>query len=267
LKTLRWAGYFANAAAAIYVGATAAGSLLDPSYSQLRQHVSDLTASGASTSADLAPLYVLYNLLAVAFAVNLYVASDRKRLFQVGLGLLTINALAGVMMVTWFAEDLGGTPTTVAGTGHVIFASVSSIAIVVGSFVFGFAFWRLGRSWQSMSFLSFGVGILFILAAPFAVLTTAAGSDLAGLAERAAIAPFILWLLGVGCFAIFRRHESSRASTAPSSHSSLTVLIDHESSVGLPPRFTEAVTELGARSSLATADVISNQLPNPARFS
>jgi hypothetical protein len=219
LKTLRWGGCFAIAAAAVYVGATAAGSWLDPSYSQLGQHVSDLTASGASTSADLAPLYILYNLLALAFAVNLYLAFDRRGLFQVGLGLLTANAIAGVMMVTWFAEDLGGSPTTMAGTGHVIFASVSSIAIVAGSFVYGFAFRRLGRPWRAMCCLSFGVGILFILAAPFAVTSTAANSDLAGLAERAAIAPFILWLLGVGGFALFRSHEPSRLSAPGHSRS------------------------------------------------
>jgi len=204
LKTLRWAGYFAIAAAVIYAGATAAGSWLDPSYSQLRQHVSDLTASGASTSAALAPPYILYNLLVLAFAVNLYLASDRKRLFLVGLGLLTLNAVAGVMMVSWFAEDLGGTPTTVAGMGHIAFASVSSVAIVAAALAYGFAFRRLGRSWRFTSYLSFVVGLLFILAAPFAVIATAAHSDLAGLAERAAIAPFILWLLGVGAVASLR---------------------------------------------------------------
>jgi hypothetical membrane protein len=215
LKTLRWAGYFAIAAAAIYIGATAAGSLLDPTYSQLRQHISDLTATGASTSPDLAPLYILYNLLVLAFAINLTIAFNHRRLFQLGLVLLAANAIAGVLMVTFFAEDLGGTPKTLAGTGHLIFASVSPIAIVIGSFVYGFGFRRLGRAWRGASNLSFGVGILFIIAAPFAVMTAAANSDLAGLAERAAIAPFIVWLLGAGGFAIVRGHSSPRQRAAP----------------------------------------------------
>jgi hypothetical protein len=135
---------------------------------------------------------------------------ETPRLFQIGLGLLTANAIAGVMMVTWFTEDLGGAPTTPAGIGHVVFASASSIAIVVGSFAYGSAFRRMGRPWRAMSFLSFGAGILFILAAPFAAISIAANSDLAGLAERAAIAPFIVWLLGVGGFAPFRGNESLR---------------------------------------------------------
>lgn len=215
LKTLRWTGYFAIAAVAVYVGATAAGSLLDPSYSQVRQHVSDLTATGASTSADLAPPFILYNLLVFAFAMNLYIAFRHSRLFRIGFGLVTANAIAGVMMVTWFTEDLGGAPTTLAGTGHVLFASVSSIAIVVGSFVYGFAFLRIDNAWRAMSFFSFVVGSLFIVAAPVAIMTTAANSDLAGLAERAAIAPFIIWLLGVGRFAVFRGRESSRLEPMP----------------------------------------------------
>ena len=117
---------------------------------------------------------------------------ETARLFQIGIGLgrLTTNAIAGVMMVTWFTEDLGGAPTTPAGIGHVVFASASSIAVVVGSFVYGSAFRRMGRRWR--------------------VISIAANSDLVGLAEQAAIAPFIVWLLGVGGFALFRGNESSR---------------------------------------------------------
>jgi hypothetical membrane protein len=214
-KTLIWAGVFGIAAGVVYVAATASGTLLDPTYSQIRQHVSDLTATGAPTSADLAPPYILYNLLVVALALNLNIAAGGNRLFLLGLGLLTVNAIAGVMMVTWFAEDLGGAPRTIAGTGHVIFASVSSLAIVAGSFVYGFAFRRKGGSWRAFSPFSFLIGILFIVAAPAAIITTASDSGFSGLAERAAIAPFIVWLLGVGAFALLegRRQRTGHVAS------------------------------------------------------
>ena len=115
--------------------------------------------------------------------------------------------IAGMMMVTWFTEDLGGSPTTTAGIGHVILAGVSSITIVVASVVYGFAFRRMGRPWRVMSVFSFLIAALFVVAAPVAILTTASNSEFAGLAERAAIAPFIVWLLGVGAFAVLRRGE------------------------------------------------------------
>ena len=194
-RSARRAGAFGIAAAVVYVAATAAGSVLDPSYSQVRQHVSDLTASGASTWAALAPAYLLYNALCLAFAVALYRSSSRTRLFKVGLGLLVLNAFAGVMMVTWFREDPGRVVTTASGAGHIAFASVSSLTIVLGSIVYGFAF---GRSpvWRGLSAFSFAVGAAMIAFSPIAI--AAINSPLAGLAERGAIGVFLVWLIGVG---------------------------------------------------------------------
>ena len=130
---LGWSGWSGLGAAAVYTGATAAGSLLDPGYSQLRQHVSDLTATGASTWAALVGPYIAYNLLVLAFAIGLYLASPRGRLWAVGLGLLAVNVLAGLGQVTWFREDAGGVPITFAGTGHLVLAGISSLTIVLGS--------------------------------------------------------------------------------------------------------------------------------------
>ena len=50
-RAIEVAGYLGIASGCVYVLTTAAGSVLDPTYSQIRQHVSDLTATGASTFA------------------------------------------------------------------------------------------------------------------------------------------------------------------------------------------------------------------------
>ena len=201
------AGYLAIAAAVVHIVATLAGSLLDPSYSQIRQHVSDLTATDAPTWGALAPLYLLHNVFAAAFAVVLYRASARGRLWQAGTALLIVNAFAGVMMVTLFREDVGGVPTTNAGAGHLVFAGVSSLVIVVASFVYGVAFRRSG-AWRPLSIFSFAVGIGFAVLGPLAAYATAQKSDLAGLAERGPIGLLMVWLLVVGSYAIVvgRRH-------------------------------------------------------------
>jgi Protein of unknown function (DUF998) len=148
------AGYLALAAAIVYVLATLAGSLLDPSYSQIRQHVSDLTATGAPTWAALAPPYLLYNVLAAAFAIELYRVSDGGRLWLFGTVFLLINAVAGGLMVTLFREDIGGIPTTSAGAGHLVFAGLSSVAILVASLLYGVAF-RRSTTWRGLSTFSF----------------------------------------------------------------------------------------------------------------
>jgi hypothetical protein len=205
-RALELAGYFALAATLVYVAATILGSVLDPSYSQIRQHVSDLTATGASTWTALAPLYFLYNLLASAFAIELYRASRRDRPWKLGTALLVANAIAGVMMMTAFREDIGGIPTTSAGTGHVVFAGLSSLAIVVAAFVYGIAF-RRSAKFRPLAAFSLAVGAAFAILGPVAAIATAQKSDLAGLAERGPIGLFLLWLVVVGCraFVIGRR--------------------------------------------------------------
>ena len=210
---LRWTGWLGLAAAGVYVAATAAGSFLDPGYSQIRQHVSDLTAEGAPTWAALVGPYVAYNLLIVAFAAGLYVTSPRGWLWRVGIALLLLNALAGLGMVTWFREDLGGVPTTTAGTIHVVLAGISSLSIVVGSIAFGFAF-RTSTIWRPLARFSFAVAIGFLFLGPLAAIATAAGSELAGLAERGPIGLFVGWLVIVGGFALEGRQDQ-RDQLAP----------------------------------------------------
>jgi hypothetical protein len=201
--SLRSFGTLALAAGALYVAATAFGSVFDPSYSQVRQHVSDLTASGASTWMALAPLYLLYNLLVAAFAIGLYRESFGGWPLRIGAGLLLINALTGVLMITAFREDPGGVPTTLGGSGHVVMAGVSSLTILVGSFVFGVAFNR-SPIWRPLGRFSCAVGVGFTILGPVAVFATATKSDLAGLAERGPIGLFIVWLVVVGLFAVAR---------------------------------------------------------------
>lgn len=203
---LRWTGVFGLAAAGIYVAATGAGSLLDPAYSQVRQHVSDLTADGARSWPALVGPYVLYNVLVAAFAASLYLTSPRGWLWRVGLGLLVLNGLTGIGMVTWFREDLGGVPTTTAGAIHLVLAGVSSITILLASIAFGSAF-RGSEMWRPLGRFSFAIAIGFAILGPLAAVATAAGSELAGLAERGPIGLFMIWLGVLGRFAL----ERSRA--------------------------------------------------------
>jgi hypothetical protein len=198
---LGWTGWLGISAATVYVGATAAGSMLDPSYSQIRQHVSDLTAAGAATWIVLVVPYVAYNTLVFAFGISMFTTSARTWPWRIGLALLTLNALAGVGMVTLFREDLGGVPTSFAGAGHLVLAGVSSFAIVLASIAFGLAF-RRSRIWHSVSVPSFAIAIGFAILGPLAVLATASKSDLAGLAERGPIGLFVAWLALVGWFAL-----------------------------------------------------------------
>lgn len=115
------------------------------------------------------------------------------------------------MMVTLFREDAGGVPTTTAGAGHLVFAGLSSIVIVVASFVYAVAF-RRSVVLRSRASLSVIVGVGFAALGPLAAIATAQTSDLAGLAERGRIGLYVLWLLVVGSFLAFlgRRRDGTR---------------------------------------------------------
>ena len=198
MTTARFLALCGLSAVVLYAFTTAAGSLLDPSYSQLRQHVSDLTASGSPTRDRLVAPYFIYNALVAAFAIGVYVESTRGRLFKLGLAALLLNSLAGVMMVTVFPEDLSGRPVTAAGTGHLVFAGVSVVCTIAIAFLYGFAFRRTS---VALSRASFAIGVGILVFGPIAAVATAAGSDLAGLAERIPIGLFLAVVLAVSAFA------------------------------------------------------------------
>lgn len=211
MKRSRLTGFLGVATVAVYVVATGLGSVLDPSYSQLRQHVSDLTATGSSTWAVLVLYYVSYNVLCVSFAWALYATSSRTWQFKLGSGLLMANAVAGILMITVFREDLGGSPTTLAGWGHVGLATVSSLTIFVAAIAYGFAF-RHSADWRPLSVFSFATAAAMIVLAPLAVV--AMNGPLAGLAERAAIGVFLVWMLAVGGYALLRSERPARHTAA-----------------------------------------------------
>ena len=66
--------------------------MLDSSYSQIRQHVSDLTATGAATAADLAPPYILLVLL-----VPLLMLPRRDAVSLVGIVVSVLFVIAGLV--------------------------------------------------------------------------------------------------------------------------------------------------------------------------
>lgn len=56
----------------VYVLTVILGGVLRPGYSHVSQAISDLMATGAPNKSLLDPLFALYNLLAIAFALGLF---------------------------------------------------------------------------------------------------------------------------------------------------------------------------------------------------
>jgi len=184
----------------LYIGTVIIGGFLRPSYNHISQAVSDLIATGAPNKALLDPLFSLYNLLSIGFAVGLfqYVHSDfqqpRKLVGEIGAFVLIAQGIIGLATL-FFPEPAGGMTAAITSTGklHIVFAGLSSLTTMLSILLMGlwFKVSQRHRKYASYSFLS--VAIVF-LTGGLAAVCVAHQSPFAGLVERITIGGFMQWL-------------------------------------------------------------------------
>jgi hypothetical protein len=196
-------GGLAATAAAVYVGATVLGGLLDPGYSHVAMHVSELTSSHASNRAFLAALYVGYNLALAGVGLALLRSVLRTRAMTVASASLVLTAAVGILLVTWFPQDSYGHPATTAGAVHIALAGVAALLGIVAMIAAGRAF-RRDERWAPLARLSVWAAIVMVGTGAVGAAATAVSSPLMGLLQRLSIGTFLLWLLMVARFGLQR---------------------------------------------------------------
>lgn len=190
-------------AAVIYAGTVILGALIRPGYSHLADAISELVANGVPNRFLLSSLFLIYNLLLVAFGIGVFLeAKDRSRGRRsgfIGTLALILVGLAGISMELAFPQDPGGTPATFAGTMHLVMAGVASLGtmVAIGFLAFWFRNFSALKHYVPYSWIS--VTIIFI-SGGLSVAAMANYHPLFGLIERITIGTFILWL-----FVISRR--------------------------------------------------------------
>lgn len=193
------AAWCAAAAVAIYITATLIGGLLDPTYSHVSMHVSELTSSYAPNRTLLAGLYVGYNIALVGLGIALRRHPRSGPWMAAASWLLIATGLIGVLLVTWFPQDSYGYPATTAGTGHIILAAVAALTAIIAMLTGGRGFsheighTRLGR-------LSILVAVAMLVAGLGGAVATAIDSRYMGLLQRLSIGMFLLWLAAVAWY-------------------------------------------------------------------
>ena len=195
-----WAAPAAIAAPVVYAAAVIIGGAVTPGYSHLANMISELTLASAPNRTFLATLFVVYNLLAIAFALLLpggVADGGRRRMIGIGRALLVIIALAGIGMVTAFPTDRPTDPLTATGWVHVGLAALASLGTMAAVLAFALAF-RGAPGWRRFSTVSF-VCLAGIFASGLWTAATAAQlSPLMGLAERLTIGICMVWLFAFG---------------------------------------------------------------------
>lgn len=119
-------------------------------YNFTDQAISELLAIDAPTRSLVVPLFTLYDVLLIAFALGVWLSAGTKRVVRIMAGLMVGNAAIGLMLWNVFPMHMQGVEATFTDTMHILLAGVGVICIllvmVLGSFAFGkrFRFYTIG---------------------------------------------------------------------------------------------------------------------------
>jgi Protein of unknown function (DUF998) len=197
-----------------YTVAVVIGGILRPGYSQVAQYVSELIETGAPNKAILDPLFAIYNILAIAFGIGLFLyvrgipENRRKMVGIVGALVLIAEGIFGFVTV-FFPQDPIGSPATAIGNMHIVLASLSSLTTMLAMLLMGLWF-RVIPSLRGYGIYSFVSLAIVFVSGGFAASTIANPGPVNGLIERITIFGFIQWLFVIGV-RMYRLQSTSEA--------------------------------------------------------
>jgi hypothetical protein len=155
--------------------------------------VSELMASGAPTERLVDPLFLLYDLLMMAFGVGLWVSGSKKRVRATG-GVLLAYAAVGLLGPTVFEMEVRGSRGDTTRDILHIAITLLLVLLIFASVALGAA--ARGRAFRLYSFATLLVMIVFGALTSFMApgLGTSEPTPWLGLAERLDIGAFLLWV-------------------------------------------------------------------------
>ena len=183
----------------LYVLIDLIGGLNYEGYSFANQAISELGAIGAPSKPLVDPLFLVYDLLVLAFGVGVFRASaGRSRALRVTGTLLVAYGLIGLAPLVFgspdsFAMHQRGTGSLITDKPHIVLTGVLVLMLLVSM---GFGAFAFGARFQAYSFATLITVIMFgALTAPYAP-HVAAGQPTPGLGivERIDVYAAFLWV-------------------------------------------------------------------------
>ncbi|MFB0517655.1 MAG: DUF998 domain-containing protein [Acidobacteriota bacterium] len=173
----------------LYVGTDILAGTLWEGYSFTSQPISELAAIGAPVRPLTAPLFIIYAVLLLAFALGVWGLAGRNRALRVTGGLLIVIGLVGFMW-TPFPMHLGEPVSSLANTIHSIFAGVQVLFILLAIGFGAVAY----RNW--FRFYSIGTILTLLVAGVAGFCLAAAGQPTPwfGVIERINVYGYLLWV-------------------------------------------------------------------------
>ena len=209
------------AAPILYVSTVIFGAAIRPGYNHILHAISELSAAGAPDKSMMDTLFSIYNLLVMAFALGLFRLAARRIEFgarwggQWGAVVVGLVGLSGFAMF-FFPQDPTGTPLTVAGTFHMVFAGFASLGSIAGVLLAAFWF-KSNPDLKKYWIYSLVSALIILISGGLTAAGMASGSPIFGLLERVTIGTFELWILIVSIKLL--RQEIAAAALAPQTQS------------------------------------------------
>ncbi|MFX1606212.1 MAG: DUF998 domain-containing protein [Promethearchaeota archaeon] len=188
----------------LYVTTDILGGIMWGNYDFTAQYVSELSAIGSPSRQLVIPLYVVYNILVVAFVAGVWLLSSGKRNLQI-LSCLLCGYVLGGLIGLFFPMDPNEPGTAFTNAMHQTLAGVTVLFILLSLAV--------GASIQGKRFGLYSLGTILIYLAlgslPFLGVTQVEEglpTPWLGFVERIMVYGYMLW---IGIFsALLLRRES-----------------------------------------------------------
>lgn len=178
----------------LYVVTTVLAGMQWEGYSSTSQTISELFAVDAPSRPLVVVLFLVHDVLLIAFALGVWGSAGRRRGLRVTAGLLSAIGLVGLVTPPFFPIHLRGVEATLTDTMHAVLTAVLVLLILLA---IGFGAGAFGKG-----FLLYSLVTLVTLVV-FGALAGAQGSRLAaneptpwlGVFERINVGGYLLWLL------------------------------------------------------------------------
>lgn len=206
----------------LYLATDIIGGLRDPAYSFWSQTISELGAIGAPSQPVVAPLFMVYPVLAFAFAVGIIWQSGRRnRALRVTGALLAVYTVVGVVGFTSSPIHQRGTGSLASDLPHII---VAGMIVFFWLATMGVGAFALGKRFRIYSFATLVTVLVFFVLTALYVPRVAANEPTPGLGiiERIDVYAAMLWL-AVLATALLRDHRYHDVATKAPAHRSVVV--------------------------------------------
>ncbi|MCR3757515.1 DUF998 domain-containing protein [Clostridium felsineum] len=179
----------------IYVLYVIIGGVLWKGYSQVKQPISDLSASGAPNLGMLNNFGMLSQIFGLIFAIGAFIYLKKLKIKSLNISMLLLIA-EGVVSISYsfFPEDMKGATLTFTGIMHFVVTGLIVPIVILMPLFAGIAFKKFNE-YKRFSTYSIITSIVIFISGILSVVVMANDFPFFGVVERINIGALQLWIL------------------------------------------------------------------------